>query len=311
MKNYTLLGTIILALSGVLAWKFAESGQLKQRIANLEEEVSIFKAAKTLVVEAAKTPANQEVAQTPDKPAAAEPPADKPKEENSMAKAMSKMFEDKGTREVMKEQMKTMVEGMNKELFDLLGLDPESQAKLSELLVEEQSKNQAVGIKMMTGTKEEKTAVFKEMAANHDVSEAAIKDLIKDPAKIKQYDQYKDSAPERQQLTGVKNKLAGEGAPLSETQEQSLMNLLYTQRKATKWDKDYSKQQNLSPEFFTEAALARQGEQQAAYDAAIDAKLPDVLAPAQVEVYKAQRKTQRAMEQMGVQFMKAMFSEEK
>ena len=307
------LGILSLVLCGILAWKFAESGQLKQRISNLEAEVATWKAAKSPApVEAPKQDKPVAAASTePQMKAAAEEKTEEPKpeKENATMKAMQAMFADKGTKEMMKTQMKTVVESMAKDLLDLLELDPEQRAKLLELMTDEQAKNQELGIKLFSGTKEEKAALFKEIADNHAASEAAIKEMLKEPGKYEQYQKYQDSAPERMSLTGIKSKLASDGKPLDETQEQNLMNLLYTERKATKWERDYTKQTDMTPEYFTQEALDRQAEQTKELDARVDAKLADVLTPEQITSFQGQRGQQRAMEKMGIEFMKAMFSE--
>jgi hypothetical protein len=160
------------------------------------------------------------------------------------------------------------------------------------------------------GSKEEKVAMFKDLETNHNASQAEIKELLKAPGQFEKFEKYQDSAPERMQITGIKGKLAGAGQPLDETQEQNLMNVLYTERKAMTWDRDYTKQHQMGPDFFTTEALDRQAAQVKEYDANVDKKLANVLSPEQIEGFQGQRAQQHAAEKMGVEFMKVMFAEE-
>jgi hypothetical protein len=311
-KSY--LGILSLVLCGVLAWKFAESGQLKSQIAKLETEVATWKAAAK--APAAVAPpviagASSDVAKTAKKTKDAEPKSAEGEKDDPM-KAMAKLFSSDATKEMMKNQLKTMIEGMTKDLFELLHLDPATEAKLLDLIVSQQAKGQEVGMKLMTGgTKEEKLASFKEIADNHEATQAAIKALLNGPGQFEQYEKYQDSATERMQLTGIKSKLAGDGKPLDESQEQGLMNLLYSERKAMKWDRDYTKQHEITPEYFAQDSLDILAEETKLYDAQIDAKLPTLLGPEQIESFKGQRAQQRAAEKMGIEFMKFIFGDNK
>jgi hypothetical protein len=308
-KSY--LGILALVLCGVLAWKFAETGQLKAQIAKLEVEAATWKAAAQAPVPAAVAA----TASTTTKETKEGDPQSKKEgeqEKDNPMQAMAKLMSSDATKEMMKTQLKSMLEAMTKDLFELLHLDPETQAKLLEIMAAEQAKGQEVGMKLMTGaTKEEKLAAFKEIADNHEASQAAIKALLKEPGQFEQYEKYQDSATERMQLTGIKSKLAGDGKPLDETQEQGLLNLLYNQRKGMKWERDYTKQHEITPEYFAQDALATLAEQTAAYDAQVDAKLSTVLGPEQIESFKGQRAQQRAAEKMGIEFMKVIFGDTK
>ncbi len=310
MKN-SLLGIVSVVLCALLAWKYAESAQLQQRIANLEAEVATWKATQSTTAQqlASKPAAEPSSASAPDQSA----PAEDKKADQGMAKAMASVMDSPDAKKAMQEGMKTVLDEMNKDLYELLGLSPEQKEKLQALIVEQAVQQQALGMKMMTGgsSKEARDGLFKAIKDQHEEGQKAIKDLLQDPAKIAQYEQFQDSAPERQQLSKMKSKLATDGTPLNETQEQGLMNLLFSERKAMKWDHDYTKQQEINPDYFTTEALDRQAEQVSAYDANIDAKLVGLLSPEQITAFQAQRTSQHAMEKMGVQFMKAMFGGKK
>lgn len=309
------VAVLCLALCGVTAWKFAESGQLKQQIASLEMEVATWKAAAQkppLVSKEETKPKAEASMQAPsdDTKIDKKPEAKKDAPGAAFAKALETMLTSDASKKMMKEASKGMLETMYKDLFDLLELDPEAKKALMDILADKQQEEQALGMKLFTNsnmTAEERDALIKQIKENHDSSEAKIKGLLKDPTKIDQYQKFQDSAPERQQIAGLKTKLASDGQPMTEDQEQAVMNTLYSERKAMKWDHDYTDQRDVSPEKFTDDAIARYEEQTKEYDQKVEQRLTGLLNQEQLESFRGQRAQQRSMEKMGLTFGKAMF----
>ena len=88
-------------------------------------------------------------------------------DENPMS-AMAKMMKDPAMREVMKSQMRSQVDFMYRDLFDLLGLDAGKQEQLTKLLVDRAGAGMDLGFSMMGGEKisdEERKKQTEAMAA--------------------------------------------------------------------------------------------------------------------------------------------------
>ena len=121
-----------------------------------------------------------------------------------------------------------------------------------------------------------------------------------------QYKKFQDSAPERQQLTGLKEKFNTAGAPMDDGLEQAVMDVMYSERKNMKWDYDYTDQQDVRPEKFTDESIARFEAQNKEYDQRMEARLNGTLNESQMDAFRQQRKEQHAMESMGLKFAQVL-----
>ena len=308
MKN-SLLIALSLAFAGLFAWQYFETGKLQQRVRELESRAA---APPPVIVKA------EEKSTSADKSTGAEStPAEgdgsaSTKDSNSfskLSKAFESMMESEGAREAMKLGSKGMIEGMFKELFDLLELDPETKKAFLAALSEAQIQQQTVGMKLLTSgsmTKEGKAALAKELKDNHLATEEKIKGILGTEEKFSQYKKFQDSAPERQQLTGLKEKFNTAGAPMDDGLEQAVMDVMYSERKNMKWDYDYTDQQDVRPEKFTDESIARFEAQNKEYDQRMEARLNGTLNESQMDAFRQQRKEQHAMESMGLKFAQVL-----
>jgi hypothetical protein len=256
-----------------------------------------------------KTPGGANSGESPDKK--------KKEDENPLAsfgKALGEMMKSDSAKDYMKETTKSVIEALNKDLFELLGLDPEKKKALTDILALQQQEGQALGMQVLNlsnMSESERQELIDKLRKNQETTDAKVKDLLGDEGKFAQYKSFQDSAPERQQLSVLKGTMEGKGAAMSDDQEQRLMDLLYKERKAVPWKNNYADQQDIRPEKFSDTAIADYYEQQKAYDRAIDQKVTGILTPEQVEIFNTQRTQQRAMEKMGMNFAKALFTPKK
>lgn len=312
MKNPLLL-VLSLVFAGLFAWQYVETGKLQKRVIELEARTA---APPPLVVKANDKTSSSDKSTSAD-PASAE--GDSPastkdsKDDNSLAnisKAFESMMKSDGAKEAMKLGSQGMLEGMFRELFDLLDLDPETKKAFLAAMSDAQIQQQTVGMKLLTAgsmTKEGKAALAKELKDNHLAMEEKIKGILGTEEKFSQYKQFQDSAPERQQLTGLKDKFAAAGAPMDDSLEQSVMDVMYSERKNMKWDYDYTDQQDVRPEKFTDESIARFEAQNKEYDQRMEARLNGALNESQMEAFRQQRQQQHAMESMGLKFAQVIF----
>ena len=281
--------------------------------AELAAATNTITLAKAQVESAATKAATTPAASVAESPAAADPAKDK-NPFGKLSKAMEKMMTSEAGKEAMKQGSKGMVEAISKELLELMDLDPEAKKAFLSALTDAQMEQQALGMKMLSAgkmTKEEREALSKDLKDKHEAHEAKIKEILGNDEKFSQYKQYQDSMPERQQLGGMKDRFSAANAPMSEEQEQQIMDVMYSERKNMKWDHDYADQQDINPEKFTDASIARYEAQSKEYDQRMEARLQGTFSEPQMEAFREQRNMQHTMESMGLNFAKAMFGEEK
>ena len=308
MKNFALV-LLSLAFAGLFAWQYRMTSRLQKHVAELEARAAVTASA---VVAAADKSGPAATSPATDPATGGDAPAAKkdPDSLSKISKAFESMMKSDGAKEAMKLNSQGMMEGMFKELFDLLELDPETKKAFLAALSDAQIQQQTVGMKLLTAgsmTKEEKAALGKELKDNHLATEEKIKGILGTEEKFSQYKQFQDSAPERQQLTGLKEKFTAAGAPMDDALEQTVMDVMYSERKNTKWDYDYSDQQDLRPEKFTDESIARFEAQNKEYDQRMEARLNGTLNESQMDAFRQQRQQQHAMESMGLKFAQVLF----
>lgn len=308
-----------LGMGGWALWEQRKGAALEEKLASVAQEREVLRmtANKKLAL-ASKTEVKQdgpeglgpehakaleEETKGQEKPAASD--------ENPMS-AMAKMMKDPAMREVMKSQMRSQVDFMYRDLFDLLGLDAGKQEQLRKLLVDRAGAGMDLGFSMMGGEKisdEERKKKTEAMAAATAESDQALKELLGDD--YAKYDSFEKSQPERQQLNSLNGLLKDKGIGLSEEAESKLMDTMFNERTSFKYDVDLSDQRTMDPGKFTAENLSRFQEQQAVLRGQILSKVEPILTPDQLEVFRKSQEQQAAMEKMGMQMAQKMMGGKK
>ena len=162
----------------------------------------------------------------------------------------------------------------------------------------------------VTMTPEDVTAMASELKTKSAAIEQRIESVLRTEENQTQFKKFQDSAPERQTIGMLKKQFAQAGAPLTEEQEQQLMDILHTERKNMKLDYDYTDMKDTRPEKFSAENLALFTEQSNAADQTIATRLEPVLSAPQREAFRLQREQQRAQEMAELEFAKALFGVE-
>jgi hypothetical protein len=224
---------------------------------------------------------------------------------------MGEMMKNPAMKEMMKAQMRSSMEMVYRDLFDMLGLDPDKQDKLSKLLAERSSAGMELGMSMMGGKKpgkEEMKAMTDAVQAAKETTDKQIKELLGDDA-FGKFEIYEKSQPERMQLKALTGQMKDKGVALSEQVESQLMDAMYQERTNFKFDVDFANQKDFDPEKFTQPNLDRFLEQQATLQEKILARAGTILTPEQLSVFTESQKQQAAMTKMQMEMgMKMMGS---
>ena len=308
-----------LGMGGWAMWEQRKGAALEEKLASVSQERDVLRmtANKKLAL-GSKTEVKQDGPEGlgPEHAKALEEETkgkEKPasRDENPMS-AMAKMMKDPAMREVMKSQMRSQVDFMYRDLFDLLGLDAGKQEQLTKLLVDRAGAGMDLGFSMMGGEKisdEERKKKTEAMAAATAESDQALKELLGDD--YAKYDSFEKSQPERQQLNSLNGLLKDKGIGLSEEAESKLMDTMFKERTSFKYDVDLSDQRTMDPGKFTAENLSRFQEQQAVLRGQILSKVEPILTPDQLEVFRKSQEQQAAMEKMGMEMAQKMMGGKK
>ncbi len=308
-----------LGMGGWAVWEQRKGDVLEEKLASVSQERDVLRmtANKKLAL-GSKTEVKQDGPEGlgPDHAKALEEETkgkEKPAagDENPMA-GVAKMMKDPAMREMMKSQMRSQVDFMYRDLFDLLGLDDGKQEQLTKLLVERAGAGMDLGFSMMGGEKisdEERKKKTDAMAAATAESDKALKELLGDD--YAKYDSFEKSQPERQQLNNLNGLLKEKGIALSEEAETKLMDTMFQARTNFKYDVDLSDQKTMDPGKFTAENLSRFQEQQTVLRGQILSKVEPILTPDQLEVFRKSQEQQAAMEKMGMEMAQKMMGGKK
>lgn len=228
--------------------------------------------------------------------------------------AMADMMKDPAMKEAVRSQMRSQVEFMHRDLFDMLGLDGDKQDKLTKLLLDRASAGMELGFAMMGGDKisdDDKQKKTAEMKAATEASDKLLKELLGD-ADYAKFESFEKSQPERQQLNALNTQLKEKGIGLSEESESKLMDAMFQERTNFKYDTDFADQKNFDPSKYTAENMTRYQEQQKLLRGQILTKAEGILSSDQLEVFRKSQEQQAAMEKMGMEMgMKMMGGKKK
>lgn len=313
MKSNGLAAVLFLAalgLGGWATWEHRQRTELQAKLASALEERDVLRvtAGKKLALNT-KTEVKSDGPEGlgPDHAKALEEETkgtEKPAEDskNPMA-GMAKMMKDPAMKEMMKGQMRTQMDFMYRDLFDMLGLDEDKKEKLTKMLVDRTGAGMELGMAMMSGEKpspEEAKRMSEEMKVATEASNKALKELLGDDDYGK-FDQFEKSQPERQQLSTLNSQLKDKGIGLSEESESQLMDAMFQERTNFKYDVDFSDQKAFDPEKFTAPNMSRYQEQQEVLRGKIMERAGTILSPDQMEIFRKSQEQQAAMEKMGME----------
>ncbi len=206
-------------------------------------------------------------------------------------------------KEIMKSQMRSQMDFMYRDLFDLLGLAPEKQEALSKMLADRAQAGMDIGFAMMSGQKpspEEMKKKQEEAKAATEASDKALKELLGDSDYAK-FESFEKSQPERQQLNTLNSQLKDKGIALSEEAESKLMDAMFQERTNFKYDVNMGDQKDFDLSKFTQENLTRYSEQQAELRGKVLTRAETILTPDQLEVFRKSQEQQAAMEKMGME----------
>jgi hypothetical protein len=301
-----------LGMGGWAVWENQQRNILQEKLSQALQERDTFRVVATRKLELkaqteVKSDGPQGLGPEHSKALEDELLAEKPKppprepEGDGPVSGMARMMKDPAMRDMVKAQMRSQMDVVYRDLFDMLGLDPEKQDKLSKLLADRAGAGMELGLAMMGGEKLSPEVMKQRgeaMKKQTEESDKALKEMLgeKDFA---QFERYEKSQLERQQLKTLNSQLKDKGLALSEEAESQLMDAMYQERSNFKYDVDLADQKNFDPEKFTEANMLRFEEQQKALQAQVLRRAETILSPEQLDIFRQTQEQQAAMEKLG------------
>ena len=292
----------------------AEAAGAQDELAKLRQQIADGKQVIAQLEARGKEVAGSDAGgKTPADAAADGDGADAKKGGVDFGKMVQKMFSDPKMKGVMRSQQMMVVKTMYSDLAKELGLGPDQANQVMELLGDRQMAMASKGMKMFGGESGDAATmdeVGKEAQAANEEYDAQLENILgKDGmAKLKEYER---SAGDRMQIQQYKQAFDASGAPLDDKQSRGLLGIMKEERlklppsPLDPGAKDVGAAMKAiqSDETFN-ALMASQQD----LNSRVLTRSRNVLSPDQMvqfeQIQKQQMETQKAMMEMGRQFMK-------
>jgi hypothetical protein len=307
MKTSHALGLVVLAVAATLAIE-------ESRIARMRETQQPVTAGGGPA--STRTPGlNSAAGDGPSAPkktnreakTAASRPAPDEEDGESFGKTVRKMWDNPAGKAMMNQGVKVAVAMMYEDFIAGLDLTKDEADYIKTLLGKEISDQQEVGMKFLSATAEERTALGEEMEMRKKENEEAIKTFLNNEEDYKNYSAYRDRLPERQQLDGIRAVMSSKNASLDPQTEGLLIDAMYNARTQTDAP-DYS-----GPKAFEELSKGNVVENfEMAWnkqEEKLMAQTRGILTEAQQEAFNEYRKQAKDMQLMGIKMAEKMMSE--
>lgn len=221
-------------------------------------------------------------------------------------KAMRKMAENPAAKEMFKTGHIAAARMIYEPLLEKLNLSKEEEEYFLGVLAGEFADQQQMGMRMMGATTaEERRELAAEMEANKEKRKQEIAEFLNNDEDAAEFEKYQDRLPERQQMSGIKTAIAQTGTPLTEAQENQLIDVMHNLRtgseEAKKWDGPHAM------EMFTRPDVEEVFEKDwAAGQEALKGELVGVLNEEQAAAFFENQAQMKQMHLMGIKMMKGM-----
>lgn len=228
-------------------------------------------------------------------------------------KALAEMMKNPAMKEMVKQQQIAQLEMQYAGLMSKFQLNDEEKANFKQLLAERLQLEGEVGLQMMDDslTPEQRRALMQQITDSKNASNEKIKTFLNNDEDYGTFQHWEESKPERMQLNMGQSLFAAAGEPLSQAQEQQLVETMYTIRTMPKNTPDLNRPENINPANLSSSEIDRQ---LVNYDA--DAKrvyqeAARYLSPRQLESLKTMQQQWRAMQEAGLRMSSAMMGGKK
>lgn len=311
MKNIVvpILGAVSIVSTGAVAWLLATPASVDPRATKLEADLKEARQTITsLKAELArKATAPAVVASAPATSVADPTPGDTAPSSPGDQGDLRKMFSNPAMRAVLEQQQAAQVEVGYGRLFEHLQLTSEEREHFKKLLTGRQQLQTDLGLQLMDPnlTPEKRQELMTEAKNQLAVYDATIKKFLNDDNDYKTYRQWEDTQPERVQFDTIGRSLfASSSEPLSQPQEQQLINLMAEVRKSPNSIGGLNDQTGTDPTKLTDEMIAQQMQQIESNARIVSERAETFLSPGQQQTLKKYLEQMKTVSKSGIEMTK-------
>lgn len=314
MKNIVIpiLGAVSIVSTGAVAWLLASPPSVDPRLAKLESELkearqTIAKLQGDLNKKSAAT--NLPITSTGNLTLNPTTPPTGASAAAGGPQNLSQVYSTPAMREVIDKQQAAQIEVGYAQLFEQLRLTPEEREHLKTLLTSRQKVLTDFNVQLLDPnlSPERRSQLINEARNQHSLYEATLKKFFNDDNDWNTFAHWENTQPERTQFNTVGRSLFNASSePLSQTQEQQLIDLMAQVRMSPDSVGGINDQTGTDPNKLTDEVIARQLQQIETNQRLITERSQAFLTPAQQVTLQSYLTQMQAMAKSGIEMSKIL-----
>jgi hypothetical protein len=324
MPRFLTIFLAVLALGSFagMAWMLASRGPDDTQVAELRSEVQKLKQENARLREqAAQRPAPAAapvtapvVATAPNAGAdraAADLAAGAAGAPKTPAAGLREMMATPGMRAMMEQQQAMQIDMGYGKLMNVLGLNDEEKAHFKKLLLEREKTQTDMALKLLDPnlTPQERQKLTQDMQAVRKTYDSTLKAFLNDTGDYNTFKHWEDTQPERVQFDMMgRSRFASSNEPLSEQQEQQLIDLMADVRKSPVAPRDFADPATTDPTQMTPERINRYIKELETMHGTVEAKAANILSPGQVKILQGYLEQTRNMAATGMNMSRMMLN---
>jgi hypothetical protein len=229
---------------------------------------------------------------------------------------LAEIFKNPGMKDMIKNQQKAvlgpMIDKNYSRLFSDLHLTTEQASALKDMILNKQMDAAELGLSMFSSDAEStnRAALVDQIKKSSDAADAQIKDFLGD-GNYAQFQSYEKTIAERMVVSGLKDQLAAGSSPLTDTQEQQLVQAMTEERQNFKFTNDFGDKSKFNGDFttmFTEDRMNTYFQELDKLDQQYQSRAQSILSPDQVTAFSKYLDSQQSLQKAGMQMAVKMFA---
>lgn len=296
-------------LQSTTAEQETQAKRLREQLEQTRSDV----AAKNLEAAQLQTALRNSLSNQPSKAAASTQTNSKP------SNPFAEIFKNKDMKDMIKNQQKAvlgpMIDKNYARLFSDLHLTPDQASALKDMILNKQMDAAELGLSMFSSDAEStnRAALTDQIKKSSDAADAQIKDFLGDD-NFAQFQAYEKTMAERMVVSGLKDQLASGSSPLTDTQEQQLVQAMTEERQNFKFTTDLGDKSKFNGDFtsmFTEGRMNTYFQELDQLDQQYQARAQSILSADQLTTFSKYVNSQQSLQKAGMQMAVRMFAPSK
>lgn len=282
-----------------------------KQTAHLREQLELARAQA-----AAKTTSAAQSGAARSEPSAATTSQDTKPADPKPANALAEMFKNPEMKAMLRNQQKDvlgpMIDKNYARLYADLHLSPDQAAAFKDLLLNKQLGAAEAGMSIFAGEADpaKRADLVQRIKAANDAADTQIEQFLGDD-NFAQYQAYEKTLGERMAVNGFRDQLSADSTPLTDDQQQQLIQMMTQAREGFKFTTDFSDQSKLSGNsaaMFTEDRMNTYFQELDQLDQQYQAGAQAILSSDQLSAFGKYLNNQQGLQRAGMQMAMKMFA---